>query len=149
MPNTLGARRCEEALYDADDLDEGTALYFEQAAPVPHRLVRYAESASGSSVDAVWEPRVAGAPYSGDGGWVPDPSRRLTGLLDAYIVPEGVHTFVNGDPCRSFNDGNYLTNLVARFFETDGTDVYYLSHPSSHLCLGTDVASCGYLGGAP
>ena len=45
-----------------------------------------------------------GAPYSADGGYVPDDQRPLTALLDAaYIVPGGVHTFVNGDPCQNFD----------------------------------------------
>ena len=145
VPNPLGKRRCEEALYDADDLDEGQHLYFEQASPVPHRLVRYTESALASSVDSVWEPRLAGAPGSEDGGWVPAPKRRVTGLLDAYVVPEGVHTFVNGNPCQNFDHGNYLTNLVGRFFQSDGTDVYYLSHPTSHHCLETSGEACGYI----
>ncbi len=145
MPNQLGKRRCDEALYDADDLDEGDHLYFEQAAPVPHRLVRYTESAVASSVDAVWEPRLDGAPGSEDGGWVPASGRRVTGLLDAYVVPEGVHTFVNGNPCQNFDHGTYLTNLVGRFFQSDGTDVYYLSHPTSHHCLETSGEACGYI----
>ncbi len=145
LPNPLGKRVCEEALFDADDLDEGEHLYFEQSAPVPHRLVRYTASAADSSVDAVWEPRLRGLPGSADDQWSPSDGRRVTGLLDAYIVPEGTHTFVNGDPCQSFDHGNYLTNLVARFFQSDGTDVYYLSHPSSHHCLEESGEACGYI----
>ncbi len=145
LPRPLGQTTCEEALFDKDDLDEGTALYFEQASPVPHRLARYTASANPSTIDLVWEPRLLGVPRGPDGGWRPREDRRLTGLLDAYIVPEGTHTFVNGDPCEAFDAGLYLTNLVARFFQTDGTDLYYLSHPSTHLCLGEDAALCGYL----
>ena len=143
VPNVLGPQVCEEALFDADDLDEGQHLYFEQAAPVPHRLVRYTQSAQGSSVEAVWEPRLRGVPYGEDGAWTP--GQRVTGLLDAYIVMQGVHTFVNGNPCENFDSGTYLTNLVARFFQTDGTDVYYLSHPETHHCLGRGADTCGYL----
>ncbi len=143
VPNVLGQQVCEEALFDADDLDEGQHLYFEQAAPVPHRLVRYTASAQSSSVESVWEPRLRGVPYGEDGSWTP--SQRVTGLLDAYIVMQGVHTFVNGNPCENFDSGTYLTNLVARFFQTDGTDVYYLSHPETHHCLGRGADTCGYL----
>jgi len=143
VPNQLGAQTCEEALFDADDLDEGQHLYFEQASPAPHRLVRYTQAASVSTIDSVWEPRLRGAPYGEDGAWTP--SQRVTGLLDAYIVMQGVHTFVNGNPCENFDSGTYLTNLVARFFQTDGTDVYYLSHPKSHHCLGRGAATCDYL----
>ncbi|MBK6519211.1 MAG: hypothetical protein IPG04_35005 [Polyangiaceae bacterium] len=145
VPNPLGELKCEEALFDADDLDEGAQLYFEQAAPVPHRLVRYTASALDSSIEAVWEPRLSGVPYGPDGAWTPDASRRVTGLLDAYVVPEGTHTFVNGNPCEAFDAGTYLTNAVARFFQSDGTDVYYLSNPTSHHCLAEGAATCGYL----
>jgi hypothetical protein len=53
--------------------------------------------------------------------------------------------FASGEPCQSFDAGTYLTNLTARFFMTNGTDLYYLSHPSSHHCLGDNAAECGYL----
>lgn len=149
VPHQLGAVKCEEALFDSDDLDEGEQRYFEQSAAVPHRLVRYAASATASSVDAVWEPRLQGVPFGPDDAWRPDANRRVTGLLDAYVVPEGTHTFVNGDPCESFDTGTYLTNVVARFFQTDGTDVYYVSKPSTHHCLEDDAATCGYLSAEP
>jgi hypothetical protein len=146
VPNAPSLRTCEEALFDSDDLDEGTALYAEQAAPVPHRLARYTEHATPETITDVWAPRLRGVPRSEDGGWVPD-GRRLTGLLNAYVVPEGTHTFVFGNPCESWDNGTYLTNLVARFFQTDGTDVHYLSHPKTHFCLAK--GDCAYLGSAP
>lgn len=144
-PHPLGASKCQEALFDSDDLDEGEQLYFEQAQSVPHRLVRYTASAVDASVDEVWEPRILGVPHGPDDAWRPDPDRRVTGLLDAYVVPEGTHTFVNGNPCENFDTGTYLTNVVARFFQSDGTDVYYLSHPSTHHCMQDDADTCDYL----
>jgi hypothetical protein len=143
VPNALGQTKCDEALFDIDDLDEGKARYFEQSAAVPLRLARYMEPTSASSLDEAWAPRLKGAPFGPDGAWKPA-GKRLNALLDAYVVPEGVHTFVNGEPCQSFDAGTYLTNLTAHFFMSDGTDLYYLSHPSSHHCL-EDVATCGYL----
>jgi hypothetical protein len=145
VPNALGQQRCDEALWDADDLDEGGQLYFENASAVPHRLARYTQPASAADPAAVWAPRLAGAPFGEDGAWQPDPARPLTALLDAYTVPEGEHTFVNGEPCQSFDHGTYLTNLTARFFMSNGTDLYYLSHPATHRCLAKDAQSCGYL----
>jgi len=149
MPNEIGQTKCEEALFDVDDLDEGTALIHEQVAPIPQRLVRYTEDATPQSIDDVWAPRLRGVPFSDDGAWKPTEGRRVTGLLDAYIVPEGVHTFTYGDPCNAFDSGTYLTNLVSRFFMSDGTDVYYLSHPKTHLCLEKDATTCGYLETSP
>ncbi|MBM4374571.1 MAG: hypothetical protein FJ095_05755 [Deltaproteobacteria bacterium] len=147
VPRVLGEQRCEEALWDADDLDEGKHRYFEQRSPVPHRLARLTASAATSSVDAVWAPRLLGVPFGEDANAMqplPAPAGRITGLLDAYTVPQGEHTFVNGEPCQSFDHGSYLTNLVARFFESDGTDLYYLSHPKTHHCLATETPSCDY-----
>ncbi len=148
VPNTLGQTKCDEALFDVNDLDEGAARFFEQNASTPLRLARYTQPATGgaASLDAAWEPRLKGVPFSPDGQWQNPERKPLTALLDAYVVPEGVHTFVNGEPCQGFDVGSYLTNLTARFFMTDGEDVYYLSHPTTHRCLSSpDVTTCGYL----
>jgi hypothetical protein len=143
VPNEVGQKTCDEALFDADDLDEGTARYFEQNAPIALRLARYTQAATPSTLAKVWEPRLNGAPKGADLYWTPS-GKPLTALLDAYIVPQGVHTFVNGEPCQGFDNGTYLTNLTARFFMSNGSDLYYLSHPTSHLCL-QDAATCDYL----
>ncbi len=148
VPNPLGQKVCDEALYDSDDLDEGRHLYHEQAAAVPQRLARLTASAKDVDLNTVWAPRLSGVPHGGDSGaWTPRaaPGGRLTALLNAYTEPVGDHTFVNGNPCHSFDHGTYLTNLVARFFQSDGTDLYYLSHPASHHCLAEVPASCSYL----
>ncbi len=147
VANALGQDKCDEALYDADDLDEGKHRYFEHAAPVPHRLARLTGSAATLPLDEVWGPRLRGVPYSADAtAYAPKaaPAGRLTALLDAYTVPEGEHCFVNGEPCQGFDHGTYLTNLVARFFQSDGTDLYYLSHPTTHHCLAAETPSCDY-----
>lgn len=143
VPNALGQRKCDEALFDIDDLDEGDLLYFEDNAPIPLRAARYTQAATPATIEDVWRPRLDGEPYGADGTWTPD--KPLTALLDAYLVPEGVHTFINGEPCQSFDHGTYLSHLTARFFMTNGADLYYLSHPATHRCLGKDVLSCGYL----
>ncbi len=143
VPVPLGQRTCDEALFDVDVLDEGAARYFQQMAPVPLRLARFTQAATPSTLAAVWAPRLRGKPHGADLAWAPD-GRPITALLDAYVVPQGVHTFVNGEPCQSFDAGTYLTNLTARFFMTNGADLYYLSHPATHHCL-EDAATCGYL----
>ncbi|MFT3774272.1 MAG: hypothetical protein QM820_53600 [Minicystis sp.] len=144
VPNPLGKDKCDEALFDADDLDEGTLRYHEKNARIPLRLARFTQAATPATVGDVWTPRLLGAPFTADLGWMPDAKKPLTALLDAYLVPEGVHTFVNGEPCQSFDHGTYLTNLTARFFMTNGTDLYYLSHPKTHFCL-QDIATCDYM----
>jgi hypothetical protein len=147
VANGLGATTCEEALWDADDLDEGKQRYFEQASATPHRLARLTASARNLSLAEVWAPRLAGVPFGKDAdAWVPQPAPagRLTALLDAYTVPEGEHTFINGNPCHGFDHGTYLTRLVARFFASDGTDLYYLSHPESHHCMAEASPVCDF-----
>jgi hypothetical protein len=143
LADPLGQQTCQEALLDVDFLDEGTAHYFQQTAPVPLRLARYAQAATAGTLADVWAPRLLGKPKGQDLAWTPA-GRPLAALLDAYAVPQGQHGFVNGDPCRSFDAGSYLTNLTARFLMTGGADLYYLSHPSTHLCL-QDATKCGYL----
>lgn len=143
VPDLLSQETCDEALFDVDDLDENTARYHEQDARVPLRLARYTQAATPASIAEVWAPRLGGVPFGADLGWTPS-DKPLTALLDAYIVPGGVHTFVNGEPCQAFDSGTYLTNLTARFFMTSGKDLYYLSHPKTHLCLQAP-ATCGYL----
>lgn len=150
VPNQLGGLKCEEALWDPENLDEDQQLYFEQRSSVPHRLARLTASANDSSVNDVWRPRLKGVPFGADAdAWVPlaAPAGRMTALLNAYTVPQGEHTFVNGEPCQAWDHGTYLTNLVARFFESDGTDIYYLSHPATHDCLETSDPICDYATG--
>jgi hypothetical protein len=143
VPDPLGQQTCDEALFDVDHVDENTAHYFEQFAAVPLRLARYALPATPATLADVWTPRLTGVPKGPDLGWTPG-ARPLAALLDAYILPQGAHAFGNGEPCQSFDAGSYLTNLTARFFMTNGADLYYLSHPSTHLCL-QQASSCGYL----
>ncbi|MBN4050306.1 hypothetical protein JYT28_00970, partial [Desulfobulbus sp. AH-315-M07] len=150
VKNQLGGLRCEEALWDPENLDENQHLYFEQHSDVPQRLARLTASAHSSSVDEVWGPRLKGVPFGADSNaWVPlpAPGGRMTALLNAYTVPQGEHTFTNGEPCQAWDHGTYLTNLVARFFQSDGTDLYYLSHPASHDCLETSEPICDYASG--
>ncbi len=148
VPEELGPKTCQEALWDTDDLDEGTHRYDEQTSSVPHRLARLTASAHSIGIDEVWAPRLDGEPFSAEErAFFPraPPEGRTAALLNAYTIPQGEHTFVNGDPCQSFDHGTYLSNLVARYFQSDGTDVYYLSHPETHKCLAEPAAACDYM----
>jgi hypothetical protein len=49
------------------------------------------------------------------------------------------------EPCEGFDKAGYLGNLTARFFLSGGTDLYYLSHPETHRCLGLAQQPCAYL----
>ncbi len=141
---TISAEDCRTALFDADWLSEGT-MGFDQPHPtVPLRLGRVASAAGPDALALArtWAPRLRGAPFaSDDRGWSAD--ARVGALLGHYLEPGGKHTWDVGDVCRSFDGATYGNALFARFFASDGKDVYYLSHPASHRCLAT--GTCAFL----
>lgn len=146
VKNPINPNDCSQYLYDPDVLDEGQALYGESEAAVPLRLARVARPAGTGDVEAVWEPRLAGKPYSADGSaWSAD--QRIIGHLVAYIEPKGGHGFEPADPCQNWDSGQYMINLIGRLFATSGADLYYLSHPSSHQCLAKPVGkgACSFV----
>ena len=130
------ASECNHALFDADWLAEGANVW---DAPRPSEPLRLGRAGDVRAVDAAsltraWAPRIAGRPFVLDSaGW--SGSSPLLGVLDAYIQPGGQHVFVNGDPCKKFDDVVYHDNLLVRFLATQGKDLYVLSHPSTHRCL--------------
>lgn len=136
------ATECSRAVFDADWLAEGANLWDAPHPAVPLRLARAADirAVDASSVDRAWAPRLTGVPFASDGaGWTGQAP--LLGVLDAWIQPGGQHVFVNGDPCKAFDDVVYHDNLVARFLATQGRDLYVLSHPTTHRCLARENCS--------
>ena len=132
------ALECAMSLFDIDVLDEGAALYGEDQAVRPLRVGRVATPATAATLNGVWEPRLEGSPFSDDEtGWIAD--RQVAAQLMAYTRPFGEHGFSPTDPCQAWQTGRYMINLLGRFFATGGADVYYLSHPSSHQCLGKAI----------
>jgi hypothetical protein len=133
---SIDALECKHALYDADWVSEG-GMPFDQPHPsVPLRLARVAKDRVGDSTSlaAAWEPRLRGVPFSPDQtAW--SASDRVVGMLDHYLVPKGQHTWDVGDACKAWDFATYGNALTARFFASDGRDVYYLSHPKTHGCL--------------
>lgn len=129
------ADACSSALFDADWLAEGSNLWDAPRPAVPLRLARFANvrATDASTLTQAWAPRLAGVPFGPDGAGAP--AGPLLGVLDAYIQPGGQHVFVNGDPCKAFDDVVYHENLLVRFLATRGTDLYVLSHPTTHRCL--------------
>ena len=132
------ASECSRALFDADWLAEGADGWDAPRPAVPLRLARFADvrATDPSSVTQAWAPRLIGVPFASDAAAAGAAAGRpLLGVLDAYIKPGGQHVFVNGDPCKAFDDVVYHDNLLVRFLATRGTDLYMLSHPSTHRCL--------------
>ncbi|MGZ3449890.1 MAG: hypothetical protein ACXVEF_09845 [Polyangiales bacterium] len=118
---------CKEALFDPENLSEGAIPAKPQHPAVPLRLGRLARPTAGDA-SAVWAPRLSAA----KDGWTPNGT--LAAVLTAFIVPEGVHGFDPPDPCKYFDMGMYLTNMVGRFFGTTATDLPYLTQPKTHTC---------------
>jgi hypothetical protein len=127
---------CKDALYDPDWVSEG-GLPFDQPHPqVPLRLGRVATSrvVDSTSLAAAWEPRLRGVPFSpDDNAW--SARERVVAQLSHYLVPQGKHTWDVGDVCQQWDYATYGNALTARFFASEGKDLYYLSHPRSHGCL--------------
>lgn len=133
---TIEPLECQNALYDADWVSEGR-LPFDQPHPdSPLRLARVAKvrAVDTSTLAAAWEPRLRGVPFAPDDtAW--SASERVVGLLNHYLTPKGQHTWDVGDVCRAWDFATYGNALTARFFATEGRDIYYLSHPKTHGCL--------------
>ena len=127
---------CEDTLYDADWLGESLDAWGQQHATPPLRLARIvgARASDPASLVAAWAPRLKGAPFADDSAaWTPGPP--LLASVTAYLAPLGQHDWSVGDPCQAWDGTTYMDNLLGHFFATNGHDLYYLSHPSSHACL--------------
>lgn len=127
----------DDYLFDVDDLDEGAQRFGEQTLAPPLRLVRRAARAE-SSLDAAWQPTLAS--WSADTG----PS---AGVLNAYIVPRGTHSFALPESRDAWHPQTYLLHTIGHFFATDGRDLYYRSHPTEHACA--ERATCSFIAPRP
>lgn len=142
----MSASECSTTLFDADWFAEGADKYDQQHLAVPLRLARLASEPSldVTSLEKSWAPRMQGAPFTADANaYVYNASNPpMIGLVSAYVNPQGQHVWLIGDPCKAWDDAVYYDQLITRFMMTNGRDVYFLSHPSSHRCLST--SSCDF-----
>jgi hypothetical protein len=134
---------CAQTVFDPDWHAEGRDLYDQQHFPVPLRLARRTDTlvVDGGSLTQAWSPRLMGAPFTADGGWMP--SGGVLGLMDAYVNPLGQHVWTTSDPCKAWDDAVYYDHALAHFLVSGGTDLYYLSHPATHGCMANQ--SCPFL----
>ena len=142
-PPAVDPTTCQDTVFDPDWHAEGRDLYAAQHLPSPLRLARRADTlvVDGDTLNEAWSPRLLGAPLSADGGY--QPSAPLVGLMDAYINPAGQHVWTTSVPCKAWDDAVYYDHALARFFVSNGTDLYYLSHPATHGCMADQ--SCDFL----
>ena len=54
--------------------------------------------------------------------------------MHIYSTPLGNHA-VEGGVCTVWNAQRYVLNVVGQFLATQGTDVYYVTHPKTHPCM--------------
>ena len=131
---------CSIALFDADWLSEGDNPWDPPRPAIPLRLARAIDirATDASSLSRTWEPRTVGAPFVADAvAWAG--AQPLAGIVNTWIKPTGQHVFVTADPCKKFDDVVYYSNLLVRFLATEGKDLYFASHPSTHRCLEREL----------
>jgi hypothetical protein len=65
--------------------------------------------------------------------------------MNHYLVPQGQHTWDVGDVCRAWDYAQYGDGIMGRFLSSGGTDIYYLSHPTTHSSCLVDT-TCDVFG---
>lgn len=132
--------QCSRAIFDADWLSEGDNPWDPPRPAIPLRLARAIDirASDSSSLARAWEPRTIGAPFAPDvSAWAG--AQPLAGIVNTWIEPGGQHVFVTGNPCKKFDDVVYYSHLLVRFLATEGKDLYFASHPSTHRCLEREL----------
>ncbi len=135
---------CARTVFDTDWHAEGKDLYGAQHLAVPLRLARAAnvKSTDAPSLLASWQPRLLGTPFSADGEFTSN-AGPLLALVNAYVNPLGQHVWTTSNPCKAWDDAVYYDHLLGRFLATDGSDIYFLSHPQTHGCMASQT--CDFL----
>lgn len=133
---------CDHAISDVDWLSEGKNPWDPPRPTMPLRLARAIDVRVRDTVSLTraWEPRIFGAPFSSDeAGWTG--TEPLVGVVNAWVAPKGAHGLAIGEPCKKFDDVTYYEQLLVHFLATQGRDLYFSSHPSSHFCLEREACA--------
>jgi hypothetical protein len=138
-----GAGAPANFLVDVDDLSEGRQLWLPDGdrqlrddedpltgfpSPTidpPLRWVRESRTATRHAMppdESVWSPDAMAC--------VP-----LSGVLFPTVYPTGNHGIEPSDPRKRFDEGEYLTNLIALWMQSGGVDLRYHLDPDDHHCL--------------
>jgi hypothetical protein len=130
-------------LFDPDDLSEGRQRYVDARGRAPEppeegtapprlspplRWVRESRPMR-SPADDVWSAPLSATARSG-----------ISGVLHFMVEPGGEHGFDPPAPRKTWDEGEYLTNLLGWYFRSAGTELLYHHRPDSHHCL--ENSSC-------
>ncbi|MFT5358100.1 MAG: hypothetical protein ACI9KE_005337 [Polyangiales bacterium] len=93
-----------------------------------------------------WVRQSRAARSNTDDVWSPVPGQDVSGLLNHYVVPAGVHGFdeLVYDQNLPWDPAQYLINLISRYGITNGQDLHYFTNPEGHTCL--EDSSCPHIG---
>lgn len=130
-------------LADPDDLADGRQFFDVNGRPLrddstgpgyqpvrvspPLRWVRESRPMS-SPLDDVWT--------------APATSAGMSGVLNAMVLPRGVHGFDVVDAGKDFDMAAYLASMIGWYFASGGTDLRYHTDPAGHHCL--ESLACNY-----
>ncbi len=137
-PDIVGG---EHFLYDVDVLAEGRFRFQPDGR---HQSVA-ADALSYPRLDDPlrWSRQTRAMQSNDDDVWNPAPGGNISGLLNHYVIPNGVHGFdeIVYDPKLPFDASQYLFNLLIRYGYTQGRDIRYLTDPNFHHCLEDSTCS--------
>ncbi len=132
-------------LFDSDDMSEGRQVF--RADGGGQESDPAAESWQAPRLDPplrwVRSSRPASSPS--DDVWSPEIGQGISGVLNNYAIPDGVHGFdqIVYGPDVPWDTSQFVINLVARYGATGGTDIRYYTDPAGYTCL--EDSSCDFL----
>ena len=137
-----GEGRSPNFLFDIDNVSGGRQLFSEDGrrqmvdgfpAPTLERPLRWTRAS---------RPMAAGGE---EAVWTVLPGDDVSGLLNYYAIPTGVHGFdeIVYRADVPWNTSQYIINLIARWGATGGQDLRYHTDPNGHECL--ENSTCDFL----
>jgi len=129
-------------VFDPDDLSEGLQRYIDSSGtPPPLGEPGTAPPRLTPPLRWVRESRAVGTP-SDDVWTVPGITTGVSGVLTFMVEPGGEHGFDAVAPEKTWDEGEYLANVLGWYFRSGGRELLYHSQPSTHHCL--ENSSCTF-----
>lgn len=130
-------------LYDVDDVAEGRMRF----QPDGRHQTLEDDGVAHPRLDPPlrWVRRSHAVASANEDVWRPQPGEDISGLLNNYAIPRGVHGFdeLVYDPALPWDPAQYVINLIGRWGTSGGRDLHYHSNPEGHTCLSD--SSCDFL----